>query len=271
MASISPHLLANYFSYWHYYSLIVAGIATTSILATSLVAFTSFCGKYTTHSQTDPMLTNALLDESQEGTNQTEYVQQVRFVMKSYKIAFFCCSWLLVTNSVVSLASSQYCQNNLLQQVFVSTSLLLIGSLCVHVVMYMILTLDLLWATANNNQNEQAGCRKVALGFLVSLCVCIDWILMLAVAYLLNSIVKVDDDILSRLDAEIMTGDDIIQMMDQELKQSNDDTYAQSLVMITIAIVSHFVIWIVIDSIFGVRNGLMPCVDEPECADDVTA
>eukprot|EP01083_Nonionella_stella_P274652 932393_1 len=258
------------FWYWYYSTYIIAGIATISILATALLALYTFCGKCSTNTKTDTMLTNTLLNESKEVINPTECVLQCRFVMKSYEMAFFCCLTLLTASLILSLASHKYCHNNILQQAFIGDMLLITGALSYHIV---ILTLHLLWVTSTYKQNDNATysalCRRV--GLLVSICVGVHWILMSFVAYLLNSLVNADDDILSRMNADdTITPHDVRNMMHEELKQTNDDIFLLSLIMVFIAIVSHFVIWIVISNVFGLRHGSMPSLDEQECKIDVS-
>eukprot|EP01084_Bolivina_argentea_P274325 467553_1 len=131
------------FWYWYYSTYFVAGLATISILVTAVLAFGSFCKHY--------------IQPTIEPIKEAEYVKQCVAIIKYYKMALSFCLALLTVSLILSLFSYKYCENNVLQQAFIGSMLVIIGALSYHQV---IITLYLLRITSMHDSNKL--CKNVS-------------------------------------------------------------------------------------------------------------
>ena len=249
------------FWYWYYSTYFIAGLSSLSILVTAVLAFYSFCNKYISKQNTYSPVSNSNEGSATKSTinnnddKNIKLKQECSFIMKCYELSFFFCLILLIITLCLSLLAHKYCHNNILQQAFIGSMLVIIGSLSYHIVIF---TLHLAWITSKYS-GEDDGDNSICgnIGFIVSSCVIIHWILMSIVAFLLNCMVQIDDDIIERLEND--GGDnyerDVVDYIETELKESNDDIFILSLIVVFITIISHFMVWITICNLFGYKFG----------------
>lgn len=245
------------FWYWYYSTYFISFLASFSILVTAVMAFYSFCNKCQSkqvnmdnNEGINVTNTNANATNTDNNGDQEPSKHGFGTTVKYYEMAFFMCLLLLIVTLFLSLISHKYCYNNILQQAFIGSMLVIIGSLSYHIVILTI-SLNLFWIT----NKYQEYCTNYV-GVMISTCIITQWILMSIVAFLLNCMVQIDDEILNELQLNDDDPNDkyvIINFVEAQLKDSNDDIFILSLIVVFIAIISHFMIWVTICNVFGYR------------------
>ena len=200
------------FWYWYYSTYIIAAVGSLSILVSAVSAIYLFCNRQCRNGSTDT-------------TNET-YKERCDIMMQRYEMSFFVCMMLLITSMVLSHFSYKECHDDILQQAFIGSMLVIIGSLSYHIA---ILALHFVWITSAYYRKKDAEfnpfCNVVS--GMMSLCVLIHWILMFSIAYLLNCMVQIDDMILS-----VLPYKEGADFMHTGLKYSNDVIFVLSTTLI---------------------------------------